>query len=45
MWIELAEKKEYEDSSKLSGLRISFDKRIDNGRKVYKAIRKIIRRV
>lgn len=33
MWIELAEKKEYEDSSKLSGLRISFDKRIDNGRK------------
>lgn len=33
MWIELAEKKAYENSSKLTGLRISFDKRIDNERK------------
>ena len=33
MWIEFSEKQSYTNSSKLTGLRITFDKRIDNGRK------------
>ena len=40
MWIEFAEKKEYENSSRLTGLRISIDKRIDAGRK--QGIRKFV---
>lgn len=33
MWIELSEKKEYEGSCRLTGLRVTFDKRIDAERK------------
>ena len=34
MWIEMVEKKDYENSSKLTGLRVSFDKRIEKERTI-----------
>ena len=34
MWIEMVEKRDYENSSKLTGLRVSFDKRIEKERTI-----------